>query len=55
VQARGQFHDGLVMAADIHNYYSSEDAVLNLLEVGDNLPSTNPALGHTNVHINSIF
>ena len=44
------------MVADIHSYYSSEDAVLNLLELGDNLPSsTNPALGHTDANVRSIY
>jgi hypothetical protein len=38
------------MAADIHSY-SSENAVLNLLELGD----TNPSLGHTDANVKFIY
>jgi Alpha/beta hydrolase of unknown function (DUF900) len=55
VRPGGEFHDALTMAADIHSYYSSLDSVLYLLEFGDNLPSTNPALGHTDAHVSSIY
>lgn len=55
VRPGGEFYDGLKMAADIHSYYSSLDRVLHLLEFGDNLPSTNPALGHTDANVNSIY
>jgi len=55
VQPGGEFYDGLKMAADIHSYYSNQDSVLHLLEFGDNLPDTNPALGHTDAHVRSIY
>lgn len=55
VRAGGEFYDGLKMAADIHSYYSSLDSVLYFLEIGDNLPPTNPALGHTDAHVSSIY
>lgn len=55
VRPGGEFNDGLKMAADIHSYYSSLDSVMYLLEFGDNLPDTNPALGHTDAHVSSIY
>ena len=55
VHPGGEFYDGLKMAADIHSYYSSLDSVLYLLEFGDNLPDTNPALEHTDDHVRSIY
>lgn len=55
VRPGGEFYDGLKMAADIHSYYSSLDSVMYLLEFGDNLPATNPALGHTDAHVSSIY
>jgi hypothetical protein len=55
VGENGEFHDGLAMAADIHNYYSSKDPILNILEFADNLPSYDPALGHTDAPAKSIY
>jgi hypothetical protein len=55
VGENGEFHDGLLMAADIHNYYSSKDPILNILEFADNLPPDNPALGHTDAPTQSIY
>lgn len=54
VGTNGEFHDGLVMVADIHYYYSSKDPNLNILEFADNLPPDNPALGHTAAPTKSI-
>ncbi|MGN6346764.1 MAG: esterase/lipase family protein [Candidatus Nitrosocosmicus sp.] len=55
VRPGGEFYDGLKMAADIHSYYSSLDSVMYLLEFADNLPNINPALGHTDAHVISIY
>jgi len=55
VRPGGEFYDGLKMAADFHSYYSSLDSVMYLLEFADDLPDTNPALGHTDAHISSIY
>ena len=55
VSNTGEFHNGLKMAADIHNYYSGKDPILNILELIENLTSNNPALGHTSAPTSSIY
>ena len=55
VRPGGELHNGLMIAAYIHSYYSSLDSLLYFLEFGDNLSPTNSALGHTNAYISSIY
>jgi hypothetical protein len=55
VGENGEFYEGLVMAADIHNYYSSRDPILNILEFADNLSPNDLALGHTDAPTKSIY
>jgi hypothetical protein len=55
VQPCGEFYDGFRMAADVHNYYNRQDNILNILEFGDKLATTNPTLEHINAHEQPIY